>query len=57
MSYDEPCSTGCRGCSYCCDAYGVDAVKDANLEAGRDPYDPLGYYDARDRGYTRGPNY
>jgi hypothetical protein len=58
MPYDEePCSAGCKGCSYCSDAYGVDAIKDANVEAGRDPYDPAGWGDAKANGWTRGPNY
>lgn len=55
---EEPCEAGCRGCSYCSDAYGCDAIRDANLEAGReDHYDPQGWYDARENGWTRGPNY
>ena len=32
---DIPCDLErCQGCSYCSDAYGVDAIKDANAEAG-----------------------
>ena len=53
--YDDeiPCARGCRGCSYCSDAYGVDAMKDANAEAGRSWDDPQGYSDAKSRGWTR----
>ena len=51
--YEIPCSVGCPGCSYCCDAYGVDAVKDANAELGNDPYDDEGYYYAQERGWIR----
>jgi MinD superfamily P-loop ATPase len=55
---DEPCDvTRCRGCSYCSDTYGVDAVKDANAEAGREPYHEQGHYDAQRNGWFRGPTY
>jgi hypothetical protein len=33
------------------DADGVDAIKDANAEAGRDPYNREGYYDAKRNGW------
>lgn len=55
---DEPCDiTRCKGCSSCSDAYGVDAIKDANAEAGRRPYDREGWYDAKARGWFRSPTY
>lgn len=55
---DIPCDIKlCNGCSYCSDSYGVDAVKDANAEAGRKPYDERGYRDADRNGWTRGPSY
>lgn len=56
--YDEPCDiTRCKGCSYCSDAYGVDAIKDANAELGLDPYDREGEAEAERRGWFRGPTY
>lgn len=36
---------------------GVDAIKDANAEAGREPYDEAGVHDARRNGWFRGPTY
>jgi hypothetical protein len=49
----QECAATCRGCECCSDAYGVDAIKDANAEAGRDPYDNRGYYEAKARGWFR----
>jgi len=55
---DIPCDPErCQGCSYCSDAYGVDAIKDANAEAGREPYHEDGWRDAEQRGWFRGPTY
>lgn len=55
---DEECDPKyCKGCSYCSDAYGVDAIKDANAEAGREPYHPEGRYEAQANGWFRGPTY
>lgn len=57
-AYDIPCDPKrCLGCSYCSDAYGVDAIKDANAELGLDPYNEEGYYYAESHGWFRGPTY
>ena len=57
MRNEEPCGRGCKGCSYCSDVYGVDAVKDANAELGLDPYNSAGFDEAERRGWLRGPTY
>jgi hypothetical protein len=54
MEYID-CGTNCQGCEWCSDAYGVDAIKDANVEMGLDPYNRAGYYEARRRGWLRSP--
>ena len=45
------CPANCSGCEYCCDAYGVDACKDANAEMGLPPYHSAGYHEAKRRGW------